>query len=397
MAIDNETLKKLIGESNVHRRLAKAWRGGHIKTMADLELATYGFVLSDSRLAKDAAVSVDTTGFTNNIYGAKLHRAITTGYNALGAVGFKPWDLNGYRTVTAAAATTTSGIALGAAIPATIKPTAAAIDITPALNAASFEMDSTALKVNPKNDGVSWEEWAGYMADEFKNRLNRMFMQDTDTVITYGLQSLDRIIASYAEIAYGKIDDTAVYDANDLDIYSKDRDAAASVYDAYVNGLAFGSGDHTFELPYLDAVFTNCRPYWENRMYSNKVIITGDDTAMRISQLHKAEERVNIPMKRVQFGVNGVQSVSGVDVGVEVAAYNGVPIIPDEHCVQDTLSRIYLADLDNLHIGTLTPPTLLVSDDFQALDKFSQEGVWYMEGQVVCTKFPGQGKVRDIK
>ncbi len=397
MTMDVETIHKLIGESNVHRRLTKAWRGGHIKTMADLELATYGFVLSDSRLAKDAAVTVDTTGFTNNIYGAKLHRAITTGYNALGAIGFKPWSINGYRTVTAAAATTTTGTALGAAIAATIKPTAAAIDITPALNQASFEMDSTALKVNPKNDGVSWDEFASYMADEFKNRLNRMFMQDTDTVITYGLQSLDRIIASYAEIAYGKIDDSAVYDANDLDIYSKDRDAAASVYDAYVNGLAFGSGDHTLELSYLDACFTNCRPYWENRMYSNKVLITGDDTAMRITQLYSATQRMNVPMARVQFGVNGVQSVKGADVGVEVAAYNGVPIIPDEHAVQDTISRIYLADLDNLHIGTLTPATLLVSDDFQALDKFSQEGVWYMEGQVVCTKFPAQGKARDLK
>ena len=132
-------------------------------------------------------------------------------------------------------------------------------------------------------------------------------------------------------------------------------------------------------------------------MYSNKVLITGDDTAMRISQLHAAMGSVQIPTTRVNFTVNGIQSVKGADVGVEVAAYNGVPIILDEHCVQDTLSRIYLADLDELHIGVLTPPTLLVSDDFQALDKFSQMGTWYMEGQIVCTKFKGQGKVRDLK
>jgi len=24
-------------------------------------------------------------------------------------------------------------------------------------------------------------------------------------------------------------------------------------------------------------------------------------------------------------------------------------------------------------------------------------GTWYMEGQIVCTKFKGQGKVRDLK
>ena len=374
-------IRKQINESNVQRRLAKAWRGGLIKTMADLEMATYGFVVSDAlRLAKtDYPVTVDTTGFANNIYGAKLHRNITTGANALGAIGFKPWSLSGYRVITAAASTATTGSALGAALTDTAKPTAAAIDINPALNQASFEMDSTALKVNPKNDGVSWEEWASYMGDEFKNRLNRMFMQDVDTPITYGLQSLDRIISSYAEIAYGDIGDSAVLAENDADIYSQDRDGGATTFDAYVNGQAWGSGDRTFELPYLDACFTSCRPYWNNRMYSNKVIITGDDTAMRISQLHAAMGSVQIPTTRVNFTVNGIQSVKGADVGVEVAAYNGAPIILDEHCVQDTLSRIYLADLDNLHIGVLTPPTLLVSDDYQALDKFSQMGTWYME------------------
>lgn len=391
-------IRKQINESNVQRRLMKAWRSGQIKTMADLELATYGFVVSDAlRLTKtDYPVTVDTAGFANNIYGAKLHRQITTGANALGAVGFKPWSLSGYRTVTAAASTATTGTALGAALSDTAKPTAVAVDINPALNQASFEMDSTALKVNPKNDGVSWEEWASYMGDEFRNRLDRMFMQDADTAITYGIQSLDRIIASYAELAYGKIDDTNVIDATDLDIYSKSRDSA-SVFDAYVNGVAYASGDHTFELSYLDAAFTNCRPYWENRMYSNKVIITGDDTAMRISQLHAAMGGIQIPTKRVNFTVNGIQSVSGADVGVEVAAYNGVPIICDDHVVQDTISRIYLCDLNEVHIGVLTPPTLLVSDDFQALDKFSQMGTWYMEGQIVCTKFKGQGKVRDLK
>jgi hypothetical protein len=398
MTEDIQQIKQRVGESSVNRRLIKAWRSGHIKTMADLEMATYGFVLSDTnRLAKDAPVTIDTAGFAHNIYGAKLYRAITTGYNALGAVGFKPWNTNGYRTITAAASTATAGVALGSAMPATLKPTAVTIDINPTLQASSFEMDSTALKVNTKNDGVSWEEWAGYMADEFKNRLNRAFMSTNDTVISVGIESLDRVIASYAEIAYGKVADNAALDANDLDIYSKDRDASASIYDAYVNGTAFGSGSHTFELSYLDAVFTNCRPYWENRMYSNKVLITGDDTAMRITQLHAAMGQMQIPMKRVSFSVNGVQSVNGADVGVEVAAYNGVPIIPDETTLQDTISRIYLVDQDNLHIGVVTPPTLLTSDDYQALDKFSKEGVWYMEGQVVCTKFPAQGKVRDLK
>ncbi len=399
MALKTADVQELLKTSNAQHRLAKAWQSGLIKTIEDLEYATYGFVPSggQSRLAKDAAVTIDTTGFTNNIYGAKLFRQIITGYNALGAVGFKPWNTNGYRIITAAAATTNPGVTIGGAIPATLKPTAANVDISPTLSAVSFEMTSTALKANPKNDGVSWEEWQAYMADEFRNRLNREFLADNDTARTVGIYSLDTIIASYAEIAYGKMDDSAVLDANDLDIYGQDRDASASTFDAYVNGLAFGSADHTFELSYLDACFTNCRPYWNNRMNENKVLITNDDTAMRITQLHAAMGLAQLPPKRVNFTVNGIKSVSGVDVGVEVAAYNGVPIIPDSIVLQDTIGRIYLCDLDNLHIGALTPPSYLESDDYQGLDKFAREGVYYMEGEVVCTNFPAQGKVRDLK
>lgn len=391
-----------IGSSNLNRRLAKAWRSGKIQTIQDLEIETYGFpVTGGARLAKDAAVTYNTTGFTNNIYGAKFFRGITTGYNALGAIGFKPWQTNGYRAITLAASTAHAGIALGAAIPATLKPTADNIDIAPTLSAIAFEMDSTSVKVNPKNDGASWEEYTAYMADEFKNRLNRALVKDADTTTTAGIDTIDRIIASYAEIAYGDANNSTL-DANDLDVYGLDRDADPTTtyrnaHMSYVSGLAYGSGDRTFALSHIDEVIQNCRPYWENRMNANKFILTGDDTAMRISQLYAATERIQLPMKGVTFSVNGVKSVPGVDAGVEVAAYRGIPIIPDEFIVQDTISRFYMIDQDNFHIGTVTPPSYLFSDDYQALDKFANEGVWYMEGEIVCTKFPAQGKGRDFK
>lgn len=392
--------RAVVSTNRMTGRLRKAYQRGYIKTIADLEAVTYGFPVTGgagSRLAKDAPVLTDTSGFRNNLYGAKLWRMIQTEYNALGAIGAKPWSTSGYRAVTAAASTANPGITEGAAIPATLKPTVVEYNVNPFVSAISFDMSSTALKVNPKDDGVTWEELNAYMADEFKNRLNRALLANNDTVKTTGILSLDTVIASYAEIAYGKVDDSAVLDANDLDIYGKDRDAAASVNDAYVDGQAFGSGQRTFELSQLDNVFVNCRKYWANRAYSNKVIITGDDTAMRMAQLYASIERVAMPQKMVEFTVNGVKSVSGVNVGIEVAAYRGVPVIPDANVLQDTISRIYLADLDTLHLGTLTPPTYLFSDDYQALDKFAQEGVWYMEGELICTVPPGQGKVRDLK
>ncbi len=399
IGLSQEDLKHLVSTSSVHRRLQKAWRSDMIKTISDLEYLTYGMYVTDERLAK-AQVTIGTAGLTNNLYGAKLFRQIAYGANALGALGFKPWQTNGYRTVTAAAATTTPGLALGANIPTPLVITAANIDISPTLSGASFEIDSTAAKVNPKNDSASWEEYQKAAADEFRNRLSREVVcdADTDPATLYGLETIDRIIASYAELAYGDANNSTL-DASDLDIYGKDRDGGATVYDSYVSGLAYGSGDRYLALSHIDEVITNCKPYWENRMYANKFILTGADTSMRISQLHKAEERVNIPTKRIQFSVNGVQSAAGIDAGYEVAAYNGIPIIEDDHIVQDTISRFYMIDKDNLHIGTVTPPTYLETSDrdFLTLGRFAIEGVWYMEGELVCTGFPGQGKGRDFK
>ncbi len=240
------------------------------------------------------------------------------------------------------------------------------------------------------------------MADEFRNRLNRSLLADADTVPSNGLRgSLDRVIASYAEIAYGKVDDSAVLDANDIDVYatdSPDRDAAASWADAYVNGQAFGSGSRTLSLDHIDAMFTNCRPYWDDASMNGKCLITGYDTVARIGTLLASQQRYGSGQSvRVQFTVNGVKTISGAEAGFEVASYNGVPIIPDANTLQDTLSRIMLCDFDHLHMGVLTPVQYMESNDWFGLDKFVTMGLYHMQGEVICDKYKAQGKVRDIQ
>jgi hypothetical protein len=128
----------------------------------------------------------------------------------------------------------------------------------------------------------------------------------------------------------------------------------------------------------------------------NKVIITGYDTLERIQQLIQAQQRF-VGTTRVQMTVNGVQTVAGTEAGFDVSSYKGVPIIPDNNVLQDTLSRIYTLDLDNIHVGVLSPIQYLESGDFFANDKIGKEGLYYMHGEIVCTKFKAQGKVRDLQ
>ena len=405
----------MVGETQIHegpltanqnrdiasqnRFLGKAYGAGWIRTIDDLEKATYGMT-SDQYLQKDAPVLTSTTGVRNILYGRRLFRQILVGYNALGAIPWKPWETSGYRAITAAGATTNPGNTEGATLSATIKPTFLEQDINPTESHVTFEQSSLQTALEGKGDNVPWSEIVDYMSDEFRNRLNRALLADADTVPSSGIRvSLDRAIASYAEIAYGKVDDSADLDAHDLDVYaagSPDRDAAASWADAYVNGQAHASGSRTLALSHLDAMFTNCRPYWDDASMNNKAIITGYDTLERVQQLLQAQQR--FPEKtRVQFTVNGVQTVAGAEAGFDIASYKGVPIIPDSNVLQDTLSRIMLCDFDHLHMGVLTPVQYMESNDWFGLNKFVTMGLYHMQGEVICTKYKAQGKARDLQ
>ena len=385
-----------------NRFLGKAYTAGWIRTIEDLEQATYGMPRNEFLGKADAPILTNTTGVRNILYGQRLFRQILVGHNALGAMPWEPWNTSGYRAITAVGATTNPGNADGGVLSETLKPTFLEQDINPTESHVTFEQSALQTALESKGDNVPWSEVVDYMSDEFRNRLNRAILADADTVPSNGIRgSIDRIIGSYAEIAYGKVNDTAVLDANDLDVYatdSPDRDAAASWADAYVSGQAFGSGSRALTLDHIDSLFTNCRPYWDDASMQNKCIITGYDSVARIGTLLASQQRYGSGQSvRVQFTVNGIQTISGAEAGFEVASYNGVPIIPDINTLQDTISRIYLCDFDHLHMGALTPVQYMESNDWFGLDRFVTMGLYHMQGEVICTKYKAQGKVRDLQ
>jgi hypothetical protein len=376
--------------------LNKAYSRGWIQTIEDLETAAYGLPMQQYISKEDAPVLTSTTGFRDILYGQRLFSQIVTAANALGAMGTKPWDTSGYKAITAASGTTSPGLAEDAALPDTTKFTVANIPVAPTTSAITSEQSDILAQLNGRDNTIPWPAIVDEMGKEFINRLNRAAVATADTVPTTGIESLDRIIGSYAEIAYGKVADNAALDAGDLDIYGLDRDAAASYTDAYVSGQAFASGSRTLALSHIDSMFTNVRPYWEGPGVANKVIITGYDTLERIEQLLQAQQRF-VGQATVQMTVNGIQTLNGVEGGFDVATYKGVPIIPDNTVLQDTLSRIMLLDLDNIHLGVLSPVQYIESGDFFANDVIGKEGMYYMHGEIVCTKFKSQGKVRDLQ
>ena len=338
----------------------------------------------------NAPVITSTTGIRNILYGATLNSQVVTEANAFSILPKKPWK-SGYRAITAAGLTTGGDVTETGAVPDTLKPTFAAVDVTPHRIQRSTNISETEMLLEGKDDTVKWSDIINYTASEFKNTLNRNILADADGAATDGsiITPLDRIIGSYDEVA-----DTELT-TNEGDVYGIDRDAAATWTDAQVShaGAAGTETDRTLTLGLIDDVIAACEPYWDSD--KNKVILTGYDTAARIAQLERPKE-VYPTDAYVEFTVEGIK-VKGKEAGIPVATYNGIPIIRSNNVVKDTISRIYILDLDHISLDTLKPISYIETTDPFVQNTFGKEGVFSWIGEIWCDRFAAQGKVRGLK
>lgn len=370
-----------------------------IETIEDLILSQYG-VTVDGRIAKDAAVTSSTTGARNAIYSYGVFLGICLEANAYGILPKTPWPSTGYRAVQLPSASSGGGISEGGAIPATVKATYFENDLKIKEVAHAFDMSSIQKNLKGKDDVLVWEDHKDVEAQTFDNLINRMLLTDGNTLASNNLESIDRMIDTTAAGVTG-----CGNDAGDEDPWALlDRsettagdDNYNSWADAYVSHGGSGSTetDREFSLSYIDTVMANTAAYWDGGSMNNKVFLTGFDTLYDWSQEMLPAQRLDVT--RVTTGVNGVQTHGNTDAGLVVKAYNGIPIIASNNVPQDTKSRVYLIDLDYMSLWTLLAPEYLESSDPQAIDKFATEGVFHMQGELVATKFRGQGKVRGLK
>lgn len=339
---------------------------------------------------ENAPVITSTTGIRNIIYGATLNSQVVTEANAFSILPKKPWK-SGYRAITAAGLTTGGDVTETGAVPDTLKPTFAAVDVTPHRIQRSTNISETEMLLEGKDDTVKWSDIINYTASEFKNTLNRNILANADGAATDGtiITPLDRIIGSYDEVAGTELT------TNEGDVYGIDRDVGAVWTDAQVShgGVAGTETDRTLTLGLIDDVIAACEPYWDSD--KNKVILTGYDTAARIAQLERPKE-VYPTDAYVEFTVEGIK-VKGKEAGIPVATYNGIPIIRSNNVVKDIISRIYILDLDHISLDTLKPISYIETTDPFVQNTFGKEGVFSWIGEIWCDRFAAQGKVRGLK
>jgi len=367
---------------------------GWFKTIEDMETAYYGYAPS-SLVVKDAPVLTTTTGVRNAIYGAQIQAQLNMASNTAGALAKKPWDKSGVRLVTAKTFTDASpalGQTKGGATPATVKPTFAVINIEPKTMARTFEMSSAELAMEGKDDVLQWTDLVDYMRQDVLNDFDQQLLAYADTVPTVNMESIDRLVGSHDEVAEA----TNSLDANDIDIWGLDRDAADSYAAGYVN---FNGGvAQSLALSQADDVLAHIMPFWDNtKGFANKMWLTKYDTNMRLGQLINTQFR-HVDKMPVQFGVNGIQTFPGVDHSNMMASYQGIPIVPDDyvdnHYAATTgIGKLYCLDLDHVWIQEAMPFQYAESDEMLATGVLGRRGIYHAVTELSANMFKCHGKV----
>jgi len=330
----------------------------------------------------DAPMLTTTSGMFNAIHGAKAFFSGNNEANAWNILPKEPHVKSGFRLRTARGFTlATGGVADGGAVADTVKSTVVEVTAKPKLSQLTFEI-GTMTDLLDGDDRYTFEEERVAKGEDHIMDIDAQLLTDVDTPASANFESIDRVCSSQAETAITSA-------ATDPDIYGLDR-SASTAYDAYVD---HNSGtDRALTTAMIRTAITTIK---QNSGKVPNVILTGYDTYEKIIALYESQARY-MTESRVSVGVNGVQSMPGGDVGLSVSAIMGIPVLLDSNVVTDTISRVYFLNTNFLKLSIAQPTQLTVSDNVLDRGVFTKKGLYLTIGELWCTQFSAQGKIRDL-
>lgn len=350
----------------------------------------------------DAPVLSTTTGVYNPVYGAKVWVQLNTEANIFAALPKYPQLRSGWRVETAKPASSGGGVAEDANLPDTIKPTWLEVSTKPKTIAHTFHVSEVQeFLANSQDDAIgAMAQMRARMAEHHKEMINVMLLTDLDTLAGNNMESVDRVCSSYSEVTAG------LCTAGDADIYGIDRDAAASWADAYVSHNS-GTDRELTDALILDLINSTLE---RGANSEGRFFVTGYDTLTKIASIYSSGIVYNaLGEAKISIGVNGVQTPKGGDAGRMVTSLYTIPVLVSKDVPKDTISRIYLLDpTDKEGFGEprlgirIAKPTqyfeagMTTGTPF-SIGKLADEGMFRTMGELICTNFRVQGKLRDLK
>lgn len=346
------------------------------------------------RKADDPALSSDT-GMGTAVATAGIFYALVYESKVFSLLPKAPMTGEKVKIITTDEATT-AGIAEGSALIDSDVPTFAEFTIPEKEVLSRWQfMDKAERKKKYRPDAVSNADFAEYFRKRHPRAIEGMLLKDMNTLAGYNFESLDRIVSSYAEIAGNG------YTPGDADPWTEvvsgiNRDAAAStVYDSQV--IEYDSVPEALTISKIEQLIQQTRDY--GAVAERQVFVTGEDTYRVWKSLVSPGQRFGEWTGQVSM-VNGIESAAGADGGVSLRSWDGIPIVVLDTNIMpkeaDEKSRIFLLHLEDVGFWFTQPTTVMTSDNRVANDFLGVDSVVVTAGELVCTKFPTQGKIRDI-
>jgi len=373
-----------------------------------------------------------TGGNYNPLFGAMAWANFNLEANIFAALPKYVWDFSGWRIFSAKAPDLVTindtidglgGTVEGGQIADAIKPVVQEVTVKPKTLQYVFEASELLEQLvdNSRDDNYgSLAQQRVYASDQFKERVNEMLtaipvdVAQTDDNSQLNLESLDRIVASFAEYTFEA-------HANVADLYDPWRsangtsiDRTTTTYDATIR-----SPSGTIGTPDVltDAVLRGILA--DVRIAGGKeptVMIGGQDTYSEVQSIYMAAYRIqNTADLRTEFsvGVNGVDTFTGTGAGLHISTIYGLPFIPSKDTPQSAegdVGDLFILNTSAdknapnkplLGIQVLKPIVYYEAGKRQQgypfiNEAFTDRALYNMLAETTCRNFKAQAKIRDI-
>ena len=169
---------------------------------------------------------------------------------------------------------------------------------------------------------------------------------------------------------------------------------AAGAYVGYNAGVA-----RTISLSLVDTAIKSIR----QNGGEPKLISMGHDQYFNFASLLQANQRY-LDYGEFVFGVGDERTYPGTKVGMQLASYNGIPILPDNDIPKSVAaasdevlgSNVYVLDLDDIELAVAIPTMYVENRDFFAAGATVVRGLLYTMGELRCQNIWRNSKISDL-
>jgi len=358
-------------------------------------MAYYGDVVKKT----EAPYLSTTTGLQNPVYGPNVFLQVAQDFNIFSLLPKFAYQSEGFRAQTADASDFFAFGTQASAFPDSGIATLAEISVPIKEAKGKYSYSLLAQATEGKDDTVGSSFIHAYASNLYSRKINEQLGATNGTVITTENEGIDRICGSYAEKTNATQADNGAYTTDDLDLYSLNRDAAATWADASVD---YATTDRTLSIDMIKDRIHAVKQYGGKPTF----LLTGFDTAGDISGLVQTQERYQSADIKASVSFNGVSTEAGINAGMLVQSVYNTPVFESQHVVQETSgsSRIYGLDVSadpmgqNVKLGIkLGMPTMKIStSDYLANDASKDLFGLITLFETECHHFRSQFKIRDL-